>query len=73
MQGGDSSPVSALRRAPLVVVGASAPLAFPWGKEAKRRQWRIKRASFEEAARLAGTDSARESFCRDGGQVAAAG
>ena len=32
LQGGDSSPVSALRRAPLVVVGASAPLAFPWGK-----------------------------------------
>ena len=34
LQGGDSSPVSALRRAPLVVVEASAPFAFPWGKVA---------------------------------------
>ena len=37
LQGGDSSPVSALQRAPLVVVGAPAitprpTQAFPWGK-----------------------------------------
>ena len=36
------------------------------GKQAKRRQWRIKRACFEEAARLAAPKRGRESQCRDG-------
>ena len=38
------------------------------GKSPKRRQWRIKRGDFEEAARLAATNSGRESYRRDGGQ-----
>ena len=35
----------------------------------KRCLWQKKRADFEEGPRLAGENSARESFCRDGGQV----
>ena len=39
------------------------------GKQAKRRQWRMKQACFEEAARLPAANSGRESYCRDGGQM----
>ena len=40
-----------------------------WGKQAKRRQWRMKRACFEEAARLAAPKRGRESQCRDGVEI----
>ena len=52
--------------------GSQAPLLAvlrgSGGKSPKRRQWRIKRGDFEEAARLAATNSGRESYRRDGGQ-----
>ena len=40
-----------------------------WGKQAKRRQRRMKRACFEEAARLAAPKRGRESQCRDGVEI----
>ena len=39
------------------------------GKQAKRRQWRMKRACFEEAARLAAPKRGRKSQCRNGVEI----
>ena len=39
------------------------------GKQAKRRQWRMKRACFEEAARLAAPKRGRKSQCCDGVEI----
>ena len=50
--------------------GPAGPLVWPfqggWGEQAKRRQRQMKRACFEEAARLATPKRDRESQCRDG-------
>ena len=49
-------PTSARRTAPLVTLRRGDPCGRPRaGKSAKRRQWRMKQAGFEEVPRLAGT------------------